>query len=173
MSKFVFIIGMPGSGKSTLGKKIANQLNIPFTDLDVYITNTSGLSIEQWFSSKGESAFRDREKQALEELIALQAAVISCGGGTPCYNQVIEYLTANGCVVYLKASTELLLHRLNKQGQQRPMFSGLNQEQIKNKLEDLLMEREGYYEQAHIHADVPVKSLESLVNAIKTRILQL
>jgi shikimate kinase len=92
-SNKIFLLGFMGSGKSTLGKKLANKLNVPFFDLDKIIEEQIGISIAEIFKTKGEEYFRTLETQVLKQLIYKQAKfVIATGGGAPCFNNNIELI---------------------------------------------------------------------------------
>lgn len=98
-----FLIGFMGAGKTTLGKRLARQAALPFIDLDVYIETNSGKSISALFAAIGETAFRALEREALERLTATheaQSAIISCGGGTPCFNDNMAWMNDHGTTIY-------------------------------------------------------------------------
>ena len=105
MAKSIVLIGPPGSGKSTLGKALSRKLNLPFTDTDDLIELRTGTSISQIFIDKGESWFRDLEKEILKEELAKLDGVLSLGGGAPLSDSAQEMLREiDGAIIYLDVS---------------------------------------------------------------------
>ena len=105
MAKSIILIGPPGSGKSTLGKALSRKLNLPFTDTDDLIELRTGTSISQIFIDKGESWFRDLEKEILKEELAKLDGVLSLGGGAPLSDSAQEMLREiDGAIIYLDVS---------------------------------------------------------------------
>jgi len=91
-----YLIGFMGSGKSFLGRRLANALQLPFLDLDDYLEEWSGRSIPRIFEESGEEAFRKLESEALRDTARLPSAVIACGGGTPCFGDNMAWMNAHG-----------------------------------------------------------------------------
>jgi shikimate kinase len=146
----IYLIGFMGSGKSFTGQQLAAALHLPFVDLDERIEQTEKRSIAQVFESEGESYFRSIEAQLLRGTLADDPAVISCGGGTPCFHQNIDWINANGLSIYLKASVTLLAKRLKKGQEHRPLIRGFNQGELEAYIAERLAQRELYYSQAKI-----------------------
>jgi shikimate kinase len=146
----IFLIGMPGCGKSYWGKQLAQELNIPLIDLDTEIVHYSQSTIQELFD-KGEYYFRLKEHEVLKNMLVLpNNAVVSCGGGTPCFFNNLYHLLAKGSVVYLEASTDVLFNRLWTENDARPLLNNANQpEELKKLLEDLFEKRKAHYLQAH------------------------
>lgn len=140
-----FLIGMPGSGKTYWGRKLADKYSLGFTDLDEYIEQQEGRYIKEIFATDGESYFRMKEAECLRKLGGKDKLIIACGGGTPVYHDNMAWMKGQGCVVYIKADIQTLLDRVGT-GDSRPM---LNNEDIRKALENLYCERSKYYEQAH------------------------
>jgi len=165
LNKKIFLIGMPASGKTNYGKKLAKFFNVPFLDLDREIEKTTQQSISALFKDKGEAHFRILETKQLQLIIANhQVEVIACGGGTPCFYNNLELMKNAGLVIYLDISLEKLIMRLNKkQTSNRPLLS--NEENLKAKLQAILTERSSYYLQAHhsIRADLPFEQFKLMV----------
>ena len=146
----IFLIGFMGAGKTSLGRQLADKLSLPFVDTDLWIENQSGLSIPEIFAKKGETTFRAMEREALQKLIASDAAVISCGGGLPCHSRNMETMLQFGRVIYLKISPDELLLRLTRNGtEKRPLLADKTQEELKTWIHQKLTEREACYLQAH------------------------
>jgi shikimate kinase len=146
----IYLIGFMGSGKSFTGQQLATALNLPFVDLDERIEQTEKRSIGQIFESEGESYFRDLEAQLLRATANEGPAVISCGGGTPCFHQNMEWINANGLSIYLKASVQLLAKRLKKGQEHRPLIRGFSTAELEEFIAERLQQREFYYNQAEI-----------------------
>lgn len=135
-----------GSGKSTLGKKLAAKLNLPFFDLDQLIEEQEGKTIAEIFSQHGEAYFRDLETTVLKQTINQhQGFVLALGGGTPIFNNNMELVNQNGTSVYLKYNAGMLSSRLLTAKQQRPLIAGKNEIELKQFVVDLLSQREPFY----------------------------
>lgn len=146
----IYLIGFMGSGKSYTGQQLATALDLPFVDLDERIEQAEKRSIGQIFESEGESYFRNLEAQLLRATAAEGPAVISCGGGTPCFHQNMDWINANGLSIYLKASVQLLAKRLKKGQEHRPLIRGFNTTELEWFIAERLEQREFYYNQAEI-----------------------
>lgn len=119
------IVGMPCSGKSTIGKRLANRLHRPFIDLDAAIETRLGCSIRQFFAQHGEEKFRDIESDMVEKMSRINRCVLSTGGGTVLRKQNREILKQRGTVLYLYATPEQLLPRIGNK-QTRPLLQAIN-----------------------------------------------
>jgi shikimate kinase len=150
INKRIFLIGMPGCGKTSAGKKLAKKIKLPFFDLDKEIEKTSGTSIPEIFKEKGEDFFRTLESEQLDQLIESQSnGVIACGGGTPVFHQNIEKMKKSGVVIYLELSLNVLEKRLlTQKANKRPLLNHLAS--LKDKLFEMYESRKGFYEQADI-----------------------
>ncbi len=143
------MVGMPGSGKSTLGKKLAANRQLSFYDLDKEIESASGYSVADYFSRFGEDAFRLLEAEQLRLLSAVQG-IVACGGGTPCYHENMHWMKHHGLVIWINVDEKTLLHRMRQgDSSQRPIWSSWPLEEQAERLHQLYMERKPYYEQAH------------------------
>jgi shikimate kinase len=148
-SSVIYLIGFSASGKSTLGKLIAEKLNYHFIDLDEAITQQQGKSINALFGEFGEGGFRKIEQELLVNTIFLTETVISCGGGTPCYSDNMEFLLRNGKTIYLEADEAILLERMLYNTDERPLFKGKSKEEIASHINELLTARKVFYERAN------------------------
>jgi shikimate kinase len=150
INKRIFLIGMPGCGKTSAGKKLAKKIKLPFFDLDKEIEKAYGSSIPEIFKEKGEAFFRTLESEQLEQLIKSQPkAVIACGGGTPVFHQNIEKMKEAGLVIYLELSLYELEKRLQSQkANQRPLLNHLAT--LSDKLFEMYEARKDFYAQADI-----------------------
>ncbi len=145
----IFLIGFMGSGKTTLGSRLAKKLEYDFLDTDQYIESQSGLSIPEIFALQGESAFREWETRALSHALERTRVVVSTGGGLPCHSGHMEIMSENGVVVYLKMSVQSLVSRLESAQKKRPLIEGLGGDGLREFVSQRLQTREIYYNQAH------------------------
>ena len=147
----IFLIGFMGSGKTTLGKKLAKKLGQPFFDLDVEIEKSEGLSINELFDQKGEAHFRELESKTLQSLIENnESFVLSLGGGTPCYHKNMELVNNSGISIYLKYNAGILASRLMGARKKRPLIKSLDEAKLKEFVGNKLIERESFYKQAEL-----------------------
>lgn len=119
-----------------------------FIDLDFYITQRFRKSVPDLFAERGEEGFRRLECNMLREVGCLENVVVSCGGGTPCFFDNMDFMNANGLTVWLQASTERIARRLLIAKTQRPIMQGKTPEELPAFIEKHLAEREPYYSQA-------------------------
>lgn len=166
-----FLLGYMGSGKSYIGKQLAERIDQNFIDFDEEIEKRENSTISEIFQKKGEIFFRKLERKILEEIIALnEDAVIALGGGTPCYGNNMELIKANNEVTsfYLKLNIENLTERLEAEKAHRPMISHLEE---KDKLEEFirkhLFERGFYYNQSDYIIDCNNISSEEIIKKIQ------
>jgi shikimate kinase len=164
----VFLVGMPGSGKSTVGRQLARRLVLPFFDSDHLIEQRLGCSIREYFAREGEAAFRDVEEQVLAELAqGATSAVVATGGGAVLREANRQNLRQGGQVVYLRSSPEDLYRRL-RHDTQRPLLQVADP---LGKLRSLHAERDPLYrETAHFQIDTGRPSVPTLVNMIKMQL---
>lgn len=146
----IFIIGYMATGKSTFGRALAKELGRDFIDLDFYITQRFRKSVREIFDESGEDSFRKIEKEMLHEVGEFSSAVISCGGGTPCFFDNIDYMLGHGNVVCLRADEECLLRRLTRNPHKRPLVAGKTPEEIRVIIKDGLAARNPFYSRANI-----------------------
>jgi shikimate kinase len=150
----IFLIGFMGAGKTHWGKQVANRMGLPFYDLDELVVAQEGKSIADIFSENGEEYFRMCEKQMLEELVEKEdSMIISCGGGTPCFFNNIDFMKRYGIVVWLNTQVEVILQRLMKERMHRPLLKDIKDEDLRNHIIRKLNERRMYYEQADVIID--------------------
>ncbi len=152
LNKPIFLVGMPASGKSKLGKAIAKYFSVPFIDLDSYIVYTQNETIDHIVEIHSETKFRVIESRCLEDCITLNKDniyICACGGGTPCFNDNIYMMKEVGEIIYLKLSEERLHKRLvSSSNIQRPQWKNKTSDDVKSMVETLVLRRKPYYEQA-------------------------
>ncbi len=157
------LVGLPGSGKSTVGRQLARRLALPFRDSDHVIEQEIGCSIADFFAREGEAAFRDVEQSAIEELMKLPEGVLATGGGAVLRQANRERLHSSGRVIYLRSTPEQVFRRV-RHDDKRPLL------QVDDPLARLHMlhaERDPLYrEVAHIVIETGKPSVPSLVNLI-------
>ena len=159
----ISLIGLPGSGKSTVGRQLARRLQLPFFDSDHVIEQQLGCSIRAYFEREGEASFRDVEESVIDELTGLAAGVLSTGGGSVLRPANRQHLRQRGHVVYLRSSPEELFRRL-RHDVNRPL---LQVPDPLGRLRDLYAQRDPLYrETAHFIVETGSPSVSTLVNMI-------
>ncbi len=153
MPMLIYIIGMMGSGKTKIGKKLAKQLSYQFIDVDSYIEAKEQKTIAELFADKGEESFRILEHNHLLSISLSEDTVISTGGGLPCYYDHMQLMNNTGVCVYLKASAAFLSSRLENGKASRPLITHLENDKLELFLSDMLEKRSQYYDQARILID--------------------
>ncbi len=164
----VFIIGYMGAGKSTVGKRLANNLDIPFVDLDDAFEARFRYSIPRFFDHFGEKRFREFEHQCLKEIIGEhEEAVISTGGGTACFKNNISLMNKEGITVYIKMHPKSLAHRLKRARRLRPVVRDIQNDGMQAFVEKQLLEREPFYSMAKVTVKGESLDMVELVEALK------
>lgn len=148
--KRVILIGFMGAGKSTLGKKVANKLGVPFIDSDDEIEGHFNKTVSELFTEFGESHFREIEREYIDALQFREEFVLSTGGGMPCFADNMELLNKTGTTFYLERSPKELANRLANAKKQRPLIAGLQKEELLGFIETKLLEREDFYKKAKV-----------------------
>ncbi len=150
----IFLIGFMGSGKTHWGKQLAERLQLPFFDLDEVVMQAEKKTVPEIFNTNGEEYFRLKEKEMLEKLVdENESMVVSCGGGTPCFFNNIEFMKKYGTVVWLNTHVNILLQRLIKERDERPLLKDISDEGLRSYIIRKLNERRIYYEQADVTID--------------------
>ena len=152
----IILIGYMGSGKTTVGKALSKATGLMFYDLDWYIESRMHTTVSKLFSERGEEAFRKIEYNMLHEVAEFEDVIISCGGGTPCFFDNMDYLNQQGDVVYLKATPEVLYKHLLMAKVERPLLKGKSPEELIAYITAHLKERTPFYEKARHTLDVSV-----------------
>jgi shikimate kinase len=148
--KNIFLIGMPSSGKSTLGRRLADALHYRFVDTDRLIVRAEGLTINAIFAQHGEGYFRDCEARTLRDIRPGASLVVSTGGGMPCFNDNMAYLNATGISIFLDVPPALLLRRMRAHAVlDRPLYDPANPDLLAT-LQAKYEARLPFYAQANI-----------------------
>lgn len=161
----IFLIGFMGSGKTSLGKALASQLNYQFVDSDQEIERIEGQKVKDIFEKQGEKAFRLLESKFIESIKEYKNVVISTGGGLPCHNDLIDKLLNYGTVIYLDVSASILSERL-KNDTNRPLIQNLNNEELISFVNNKLNERIDIYNKASIKIDAN-KPINEIIQQIQ------
>ena len=164
----VFLVGYAGSGKSSLGKRLARRMGLRFLDTDNVVEQQVGAPIADIFHYEGEEYFRHAERDSLESLAAEgYQGIVATGGGLPVWQDNMERLNSLGRTIYLQRSPEQILSRLSAYGREkRPMFRGKSDEELLEFMHEHLAQREPYYAKAQIIVDCNTMSDDAVVNYI-------
>ena len=143
--KKIFIVGMPGSGKSTMAKYLSSETSFKYLDLDEEIEFKSKKSVSKIFEIDGEESFRVLEKETLDEIIQKEEKfILATGGGTPSYDDNMEKMNENGITIFLNTSPEILIERISRKNK-RPLFNSTN---VREKVSKIFDERIKFYKRS-------------------------
>lgn len=157
-----------GAGKTWMGKQVGLLTGLPTFDLDVYIEQRAGQSIPALFKQKGEDYFRSMEQNSLHEITADNShLVLSCGGGTPCFFDNLEFMKKNGTVVWLDPPVSILVNRLQEEMNSRPLLAEIVPSDLEDYVRLKLAERSTHYEQAHYRMQDTMAEPSQLVKLIQ------
>ena len=159
----LYLIGPRGAGKTTVGRRVAAALDVPFADSDQLVEEKAGQPIPEIFAQKGERAFRDLERAVMLDLLGIGGVVVSTGGGAVLDLRVRERLQQKQGVVWLRAPLDELCRRIR--GSSRPSLTGAAPEE---ELGELVRQREPLYRQcADMRVDTGERSLREVVNVVQ------
>lgn len=165
------------SGKTTLGRALADATKRSFVDLDDYIEARQGQTISRIFATLGEAAFRDMEREALAEIVAAtdRQLVVACGGGTPCFGDNMEVMDRAGVTVMLEAPLEVILRRLRLERSKRPLVASLDGDgELEQYVRVNLDRRRPYYSRAtHVFDSSRLESVEEIDQSVRDFIAQI
>lgn len=140
-SENIYLVGLMGAGKTTIGRQLARLLKLPFYDSDKAIEERTGVDIPTIFEFEGEEGFRDREQKMIQQLTQMHGIVLATGGGAILREENRRLLKENGFIVYLQCSVERILER-TRRDTQRPL---LKTDNPKDRIESLFIQREPLY----------------------------
>ncbi len=169
MSK-IFLVGYMGSGKSSVGKKLAAKIGYDFVDLDKLIEKEYQLTIPEIFSTKGEKEFRAMEHNTLKKILEMSNQVVACGGGTPCYYNNMELMNSNGTTVYLKMSADALVSRLRNAKVKRPLIENKTEKELHEFVNRQLEKREDDYHKAQYIVKGKDLNVDELASFVKEQV---
>lgn len=155
-----------GSGKTTVGMRLAKQLKFKFADTDTAVEFATGKTITELFEEGGEIYFRLKEQEVLRSFEKKENCVIATGGGAPIFRDNMEWMNENGITVYLKHHRGVLFHRLLPEKKSRPLLSGLDDIALMEFIVDKLPERDFFYRQSKIIVEADNKSVNEVVKEI-------
>ncbi len=162
MKKHIVLVGLAGSGKTTIGRLVAEQLRAGFVDIDLILARREGKPITLIFAEKGEAAFREMERKEMDAALATEPAVIAPGGGWAAQPGALDAAKASGYVVYLKTKPETAAARAAPSGT-RPLLMG---EDPETQMRALIKEREPFYAQADAKVETDRKSAEEVATEV-------
>ncbi|ACZ41087.1 Shikimate kinase [Thermobaculum terrenum ATCC BAA-798] len=162
-SKHIVLIGLSGSGKSTVGCLLASKMGLPYIDTDREIEKHTGMPIEEIFSKFGEGKFRQLESDQINRALKGKRAVVSLGGGAVLLEENRKLIWDLSTVIWLQASIETIANRLKHTKEIRPLLAG---DDLMRRLENMLQNRERYYSQAHLCIVTDNKSPYTIVEEI-------
>lgn len=165
--KLIFL-GYMASGKSTIGKIVAEKLSLPSLDLDHYIEEKEQMSISDIFQNKGEIYFRQAEHRYLKTLLASEEDfVLSLGGGTPCYAGNMNLMgNSDAKTVYLRAGVGTLVGRLEQERENRPLVASLKPDDLAEYVAKHLFERNPYYMEADYQIGIDGKPIDTIIKEV-------
>ena len=163
----IFLIGFMGSGKTTIGRRLAYITGFDFVDTDRFIEMQQGMTIAEIFARQGEAAFREMECAILRDLQKREYAVVSTGGGMPCHGDNMDMMLAGGKVIYLNTSPQALSRRLIRSHTERPLIKGKTEAELQAYILKQLSEREPVYARAHIVVQTESFSMDELLQSLK------
>ncbi|MCW3464274.1 shikimate kinase [Chitinophaga nivalis] len=144
----IYLLGFMGAGKSYWGKQLADHWQLPFYDLDEVIVGAEEMAISDIFAIKGEDYFRERESMLLRELSRQDRFLISCGGGTPCFQDNMDFMNDHGTTIWINPSIAAMVERLQRKKSKRPLIQDLDDDDLSGFVEKKLAERLPFYQQS-------------------------
>ena len=162
-----------GAGKTTVGKTLAQELNLPFYDLDWYIESRMRKTVKEIFDERGEEGFRLIEHNLLHEVAEFEDVIISCGGGVPCFYDNMDYMNQKGDTVYLKATPEVLYGHLKMGKSVRPLLQNKTSEEVEEFIKEQLQVREPFYSKAKYTLDVNLMDDYDKIKIFVTKLREL
>ena len=168
----IFLVGYAGSGKSSMGKRLARRLGLKLYDTDKVVEVAEGAAVADIFYYEGEEYFRRAERKAIEQVAqSYEDAVVATGGGLPTWSDNMEWMVERGMTLYLCRPAEQIMARMSAYGRERrPMFRGKSDEELLAFMHEQMALREPYYAKAQLAVDCASMSddaaLEYIVNSI-------
>lgn len=160
MDRKIFLIGMPGAGKTTLGRLLADALQWRVTDVDHELERIEGKSVTEIFKEEGETYFRSAERNVLHSLTDTPGnLIVATGGGAPCFHGNMKFMNTFGTTIFLDPPMDVLQKRI-EQEDQRPLFHNTS---IREKLEQMYADRILYYHQAKLRIKIDNPNIRELI----------
>jgi len=161
-----FIIGFKSSGKTTLGKKLANRLNMEFVDLDEVIERREGRIVPDLYTELGDEGFRVKEWEALKETIVKDNLVISMGGGAPCHCDNMNLMERKGEVIYIQLDNDTLVSRLKAAVKDRPIVLNKTDAELRAFVKELRERCEHHYLRAKYIIDGKNLTIDAIMKVL-------
>jgi shikimate kinase len=161
VTRSLAFVGLPGAGKSTVGRAVATHLGVPFVDFDKTLEAQSGLSVPQLFAQQGEAAFRHMESCLTGELLDAPVAVWAPGGGWLTAPGVLAQVTGRVSMIHLAVSPQVALARLRRDATIRPLLRGADPEEV---MHHLWSDRAALYAQADLEINTELFDLQQVVD---------
>ena len=165
MEKIVLLVGLMGSGKTSVGKRLAKKLNLPFVDGDREMEKAAGLSLVDVLKCFGEEEYRAGEQRVMKRLLQGAPCVLASGGGSFVADKTRELAKLNAVTIWLKADVDVLCSRTSGRSH-RPFIEG-DDKHLKNKIEQYISEEYPYYSQA----DIVVETKEEMIDKTVDRVI--
>lgn len=146
----IFLVGLPASGKTTIGRWLADKMNWAFLDIDEAIISESNMSIGAYFNQYGEESFRIKETHILRLSESQSQLIIACGGGTAAHSDNMEWMQKQGLTIFINTDLGTIQTRIFDNTHHRPLFDGKNLVQIREKLQELSTKRGDFYHKSKI-----------------------
>lgn len=162
----IFIIGYKSSGKTTIGKQLAKRLNMKFIDLDDVIEVREGSSIPVLYEKIGDTEFREKEWEALKEIVQEENLIVSTGGGTPCHCDNMNLMEKYGDILYIKLDNDTLVSRLKYATADRPIVKNKTDEELREYVKDLKDRCEHHYLRAKYIVDGKDLTVDKILNVL-------
>lgn len=163
----IFLIGYMGAGKTTTARRLANRLGYKVCDTDAMLEEKYKISIDDFFHKYDETLFRKLETQVLQSTENLENAVISTGGGTPCFNDNITWMNEHGTTIFLRISPQSAVDRLMHSKKKRPLTDDKSEEELTEYVQHHYASRMPFYEQAKICVKAEDLDLDNLIKLIE------
>jgi shikimate kinase len=166
----IYLIGLPGCGKSTLGKQLSKRLGFPFIDLDIALEQREGKPVKDIFKLNGEDYFRQIESDTLKKVSnVLPDVVIATGGGAPVFFDNMEFMNKLGQTVFLDVPAREIANRILKSNKdERPLLARLAPDELKDQIEFLRSQRINFYNQATYTISSPVITVEDILSKVQS-----
>lgn len=161
--KPIFLIGYMGAGKTAVGRALSRRYGLEHIDLDWRIEQRFHQKISDMFATIGEDGFRRRERNMLQEVMAIEDVVVSVGGGTPCFFDNMDQMNSAGTTIYLRCEVDTLVERIQLSQGKRPIVTGKTEAELKTFVMDHLSSRESFYAKAQYIVDANDLDLANLV----------
>jgi shikimate kinase len=164
----IYLIGLPGCGKSTLGRQLSRKLNFPFIDLDTAIEQREGKAVKEIFKQKGEEYFRKIESETLKRISeGLPDFIMATGGGAPVFFDNMEFMNSFGQTIFLDVPPRVITERiLMADKEERPLLAKLDPDELKDQIEFLRSQRIRFYNQAMLKISADAVMAEDVIGKL-------